>query len=79
MAVSCACVSSHNFANHILTHTSYLREVGFPDNVLEARVSRISAYKNLYGQTQPLDQSMASMRSDSPKPSVSSEIILVVR
>lgn len=52
------------------TH-SYLREVGFPDNVLEARVSRIAAYKTLYGQNQTLDQSNSSMRSDSPKPLVS--------
>ncbi len=51
---------------------SYLREVGFPDNVLEARVSRIAAYKSLYGQNQPLDQvTSSSVRSDSPKPSVS--------
>ncbi len=58
---------------------SYLREVGFPDNVLEARVSRIAAYKSLYGQHQPLDQvTSSSVRSDSPKPSVSSCLVWCV-
>lgn len=45
---------------------SYLREVGFPDNVLEARVSRMTAYKNLYGQSQMMEQPPMSNRSDSP-------------
>ena len=48
----------------------YLREVGFPDNVLEARMARISAYKSLYNQNQ-LMEGGPSLRSVSPKPSVS--------
>ena len=31
---------------------SYLREVGFPDNVLEARIARINILKNLSAQAQ---------------------------
>ena len=57
-----------------MTHTKclryfphrYLREVGFPDSVLEARLSRIAAYKSLYAQnhsTTPED----SIRIESPK------------
>lgn len=47
----------------LLTDISrYLREVGFPDNVLEARVDRISAYKNLYTYNQ-LEQSMSQDES----------------
>ena len=30
----------------------YLKEVGFSDTVLEARVSRINAYRTLYSQNQ---------------------------
>lgn len=47
----------------LLTNISrYLREVGFPDNVLEARVDRISAYKSLYTYNQ-LEQSMSQDES----------------
>ena len=46
---------------------SYLREVGFPDNVLEARVARISAYRSLHSSHAPLSP---DSRSDSPKPQV---------
>lgn len=56
---------------HTLCLYSYLREVGFPDNVLEARVARMTAYKNLYGQSQMLEQPPISNHSESPQPSVS--------
>ena len=47
----------------LLTDISrYLREVGFPDNVLQARVDRISAHKNLYTYNQ-LEQSMSQDES----------------
>ena len=53
-----------------LAPCSYLREVGFPDNVLEARVARMTAYKNLYGQNQMMEP-LSSNRSDSPQSNVS--------
>lgn len=55
----------------------YLREVGFPDSVLEARLSRIAAYKSLYAQnhsTTPED----SIRIESPKIAVSFVIRMAV-
>lgn len=55
--------------------TSYLREVGFPDNVLEARVARMTAYKNLYRKNQ-LEQPLMNTRSESPPPNVSMECVV---
>ena len=55
----------------------YLREVGFPDSVLEARLSRIAAYKSLYAQNQntaPED----SIRLESPKVTVSGVVCVCV-
>ena len=49
---------------HLPHFPRYLREVGFPDNVLEARVDRISAYKNLYTYNQ-MEQSIS--QDESPK------------
>ena len=46
----------------------YLREVGFPDNVLEARVARMTAYRNLYSQNQMQEQQQTSLRSELPLP-----------
>lgn len=43
----------------------YLREVGFSDTVLEARVSRINAYRTLYSQNQ-LEPPPSSTSSASP-------------
>lgn len=57
-----------NFSLHLFR---YLREVGFPDNVLEARVARMTAYKNLYGQNQLIEQPHIGNRSESPQPTVS--------
>lgn len=44
----------------------YLREIGFPDSVLEARMARISAYKSLYLQSQSAEQPHGGITS--PKP-----------
>lgn len=51
-------------SRHLAHFPRYLREVGFPDNVLEARVDRISAYKNLYTYNQ-MEQSIS--QDESPK------------
>ena len=50
----------------------YLREVGFPDSVLEARLSRIAAYKSLYAQNHTTATEDSS-RIESPKVTVSRE------
>ena len=58
----------NSFIDLSLTSSRYLREVGFPDNVLEARVARMTAYRSLYGQNQMLEQPQAAVRNEPPTP-----------
>ena len=51
---------------------SYLREVGFPDNVLEARVARINLYRTLTSTSSHEDET-----SNIPITSVVRMIILL--
>ena len=61
---------SHCSLSPLHTLFRYLREVGFPDSVLEARLSRIAAYKSLYAQNHTTATEDSS-RIESPKVTVS--------
>ena len=56
--------------------------MGFPDNVLEARVARMTAYRSLYGQNQLLEQQQQQQpilgRTESPPPASVSQTPEVV-
>ncbi len=54
---------------------SYLREVGFPDNVLEARVARIHLYRTL---TNPKDDNAPSDTMVNNKPPIIILLLLLV-